>query len=95
MVRKKYYPIIKDEELISKVENYAEAVNDKTCTWHLHHRNAILFGWSLQEMKDNCIYFHCDPEDLIFLRPIEHRRLHAAARKQKAKLAANDLNLPS
>ena len=84
MVRKTYYPIIKDDDLISKVENYAEAFNDNTCTWHLRHRNAILFGWSVKEMKDNCIYLYCDPEDLMFLRPSEHLRLHAAARKHKS-----------
>lgn len=84
MVKKTYYPVIKDDDLIYKVENYAEAVNDPSCTWHLHHRNAILFGWSLKEMKDNCIYHYCDPEDLLFLRPGEHARLHNSARKRKA-----------
>lgn len=84
MVKKTYYPIIKDDDLISKVENYVEAVNDPSCTWHLHHRNAILFGWSVKEMKDNFIYLYCDPEDLLFLRPCEHLRLHAAARKRRA-----------
>lgn len=85
MVKKTYYPIIKDDDLISKVENYAEAVNDPTCTWHLHHRNAILFGWSIKEMKDNCIYHYCDPEDLMFLRPGEHTRLHNSTGKNRRR----------
>lgn len=83
MIRKSYYPIIKDDDLLPSVENYQAALLDTSCTWHLHHRNAILFGWNFKEMKENGIYKYCEPDELIFLTPCEHYRLHAKARTAK------------
>lgn len=38
---------------LSKIENYEQAIADTTRTWHLHHRNAILFGLNVNERKAN------------------------------------------
>ena len=76
MVKNSYYPVIKDDDLISQVENYQEAKADKNVMWHLHHRLAITFNLNVKQMREWNIYNFCDPEDLIFLTPKCHRRIH-------------------
>lgn len=65
---------------ISKIENYEEAVNDKTQTWHIHHRLELTldgeFALSLEQLKMHNMYYHRPYYELIFLTPAEHRRIH-------------------
>lgn len=65
---------------ISKIENYEEAVNDKTQTWHIHHRLELTldgeFALSAAQLKMHDMYYHRPYYELIFLTPTEHRRIH-------------------
>lgn len=64
---------------IAEIENYDEAVADKTCTWHCHHRMEIQpDGTRLSRawMIEHDIYYNLDPCMLIFLTSKEHRKLH-------------------
>lgn len=70
---------------ISKIENYFEAVNDTETTWHCHHRlethdengnrrkGKDLLSTDLIKMNK---YYDVPPEELIYMLPIEHHRLH-------------------
>ena len=65
---------------ISKIENYEKAINDKTQTWHLHHRLELTldgeFALSPKQLKMHDMYYNRPYYELIFLTPSEHRRLH-------------------
>lgn len=65
---------------ISKIENYEEAMNDKTQTWHLHHRLELTpdgdFALSIDQLKMHDMYYNRPYYELIFLAPSEHMRLH-------------------
>lgn len=52
---------------ISKVANYIRAINDAKHTWHLHHKLGL--NHSIQELKENNLYYHRPPEELEFLPP--------------------------
>lgn len=58
----------------TKIENYEEAVNDKTQTWHCHH----ILGEILtrQQLLDHDFYYDVPPCMLKFVTKAEHRRLH-------------------
>ena len=64
----------------TKIENYKEAVNDNTQTWELHHRNEFTldgkFAHTANELKEMNMYFKRPANELIFLTPSEHRRMH-------------------
>ena len=64
----------------TKIENYKEAVNDNTQTWELHHRNEFTFdgkfAHTAKELKEMNMYFKRPANELIFLTPSEHRRMH-------------------
>lgn len=78
---------------ITKIENYSEAINDYKFTWNLHHRLGA--NHSVKELKDNNMYLHRPPEELIFLPPKDifaregylikrgHQSTHAEARRCK------------
>lgn len=57
-----------------KVENYAEAVADKTQMWDLHHRNGAKMP--REELERLGLYFNRPPGELMFLKHTEHSRLH-------------------
>ena len=59
-----------------KIENYEEAVNDQTQTWHCHHRFEIEYNLSKIELQALGFYFNRPFCELIFLSSEEHRRLH-------------------
>ena len=65
---------------ISKIENYEKAINDKTQTWHLHHRLELTldgeFALTAAQLKMHDMYYNRPYYELIFLTPSEHRRLH-------------------
>lgn len=63
---------------ISGIENYEQAVNDKTQTWHCHHRLEIQgqFRNSISLLKRCGLYYHVPAWQLIFLTRADHTRLH-------------------
>lgn len=62
------------KEDISKIENYEEAVNDTTQTWHCHH----ILGEILtrQQLLDHDFYYNVPACMLKFVTASEHSRLH-------------------
>lgn len=70
-------------EDLSLVENYDLAVNDESVTWVIHHRDeykvlpsGIEVWRSKKELKENGRYFKCPANELIFLTPSDHAKLH-------------------
>lgn len=63
-------------EDISLIENYDNAINDKTQTWHCHHRKETDECISGTELKELDLYFNRPAKELIFLTPFEHISLH-------------------
>lgn len=63
---------------ISKIENYEQAKNDKTQTWHIHHRAEILpcGRFSRDNLIKYRLYYQRPANELIFLTRAEHTRLH-------------------
>lgn len=64
------------KEDISKIENYDKAVNDKSQTWHCHHRTEIWWNCSKKELIENECYYGRKACELIFLTPKDHISLH-------------------
>lgn len=62
------------------IENYQEAVNDTTQTWHCHHRYEIEYNLSKIELQAMGFYFDRPFCELIFLTPKKHKRLHKKGR---------------
>ena len=59
---------------ISLIENYDKAIADKTQTWECHHRRETIYSRSgLKEIDE---YYNRPACELIFLTPVDHRRLH-------------------
>lgn len=74
---------------IANIENYDKAVADPTQTWELHHRDevktlpsGIKVYRSVEELIENGRYFNCPANELIFLTPTEHKRLHMKGKVQ-------------
>ena len=70
-------------EDISLIENYEKAINDKSQSWHCHHRAEILpcgkyLAIDLMNFK---LYWHRPASELIFLSPSEHHRIHSTGFK--------------
>lgn len=75
---------------LSKIENYDKAIADTTQKWHCHHRlethrytDRTRTKWERREkdissemLKMFGVYYHRPAEELIFLLPDEHIRLH-------------------
>lgn len=62
------------------IENYREAVEDETRTWHCHHRKETDEGLTRTELMEMGLYYHRPPEELIFLTESAHRSLHDRTR---------------
>lgn len=79
---------------ISLIENYEQAVNDKTQTWDCHHRLELTldvdFAHSLEDMKRLGMYYHRPHFELIFLPHGEHVSMHhkALAPEARAKISS-------
>lgn len=84
MINEKYAKMFCCED-ISLIENYQEAINDNTQTWHCHHRLETDLGLSMQELKDSNKYFGIEAKYLIFLRPYEHLHLHGTSIRQTTR----------
>ena len=63
-------------ENISLIENYEQAVNDKTQIWHCHHRLETNLGLSKTELKEQGKYLNVPANELIFLTRSDHMKLH-------------------
>lgn len=65
-------------EDISKIENYNEAIKDKTKIWNCHHRLEIQGDevYSPDQLKEMGLYYHRPASELIFLTKEEHNTLH-------------------
>ena len=61
---------------ITQIENYEQAINDTTHTWHCHHRLETDLNLSQQELKDRDLYYNRPASELIFLTHAEHTSLH-------------------
>ena len=61
-------------EDISLIENYENAINDKTQTWHCHHRRETIF--SRKDLIEIGEYYNRPACELIFLTKSEHIKLH-------------------
>ena len=69
---------------ISHIENYYNAINDQTQTWHCHHRLEIPDNGttiSPKELKSKGLYYNRPPSELILLTRREHMRLHRTGKK--------------
>ena len=63
-------------EDISLIENYQEAINDNTQTWHCHHRLEIELDKSKKELINMNLYYNRQASELIFLTKKDHMSLH-------------------
>lgn len=74
---------------ISLIENYYKAINDKTQTWHCHHRREIneegSFAYSKKDLKDMDLYYNRPAEELIFLTPHQHITMHNKGQSEETK----------
>ena len=55
----------------TKIENYELAMNDKSEMWVCHHK--LEKYYSANELRKQHLYFHRPPEELIFMRKIDHQ----------------------
>ena len=66
-------------ESLELVENYAAAKADNFAGWCIHHKLEIKKDGtrvSVQELKDQGLYFGRPAEELVFMRCCEHATLH-------------------
>ena len=82
MISERFTKLLCKED-ISKIENYDKAIADTTQVWHCHHRDEVKVLpsdvkviRSSQDLIDNGSYYGCSANELIFLTPSEHSRLH-------------------
>ena len=80
-------------EDILMIENYEQAVNDKTQTWDIHHRLEIQgkFRNSAKLLKKCCMYYNVPASQLIFLTHSKHIKIHGQrpiSEETKKKLSA-------
>ena len=63
---------------ISLIENYEQAVSDKTQTWQCHHRAEILpcGRFSRRDLNKHGLLFNRPANELVFLTQFEHKSLH-------------------
>ena len=72
-------------EDISKIENYEQAVNDKTQTWQCHHKNGIDLKLTRAELKSMGLYFNRPANELVFMTVSDHAKLHQNNLSEKQK----------
>lgn len=74
------------KEDISLIENYNQAINDKSQMWECHHKKGL--DYSKQWLKDNGLYYNQPASDLIFITKREHRILHNQGKHLSAETIA-------
>jgi hypothetical protein len=67
------------KEDVSLIENYDIAMNDKSQTWHCHHKLGVNTDYcnSTDELKLMGIYYDRPACELIFVTKDEHRKIHS------------------
>lgn len=65
------------------IENYEEAVNDTTQTWHCHHILGEIL--SREQLKEHEFYYDVPPCMLKFVTSVEHHRLHLTGRTRSTE----------
>ena len=68
-----------------KIENYAQAIVDKSELWICHHKLENIF--TSQELEEMGIYWNVKPGELMFIRQSEHNgnpKLHIGVRRRMA-----------
>ena len=65
------------------IENYENAINDKTQVWDCHHRRETIY--SAKELIDIGEYYNRPACELIFLTKSEHTRLHHLGKHHSAE----------
>ena len=68
---------------ISLIENYDKAVADNSQTWDCHHRRETIY--SVKDLQDIGEYYNRPACELIFLTPVDHRRLHKLGKHHSAE----------
>lgn len=63
-------------EDLSLIENYQEAINDTTQTWHCHHKLEIELNKSENDLNNMNLYYNRPASELIFLTKRDHMSLH-------------------
>ncbi len=81
-------------EDISLIENYQNALADDKEIWECHHRleihgNIVL---SVNDLKNQDLYYNRPAYELIFLSKKDHKQLHANNRTTETKLKAANSN---
>lgn len=74
---------------ISMIENYEKAINDMTQTWHCHHRLETFDGERTRPSRYLMMvnmYYNRPADELIFLTPSEHQRIHHTSCKLRKNL---------
>ena len=66
-------------EDISHIENYEKAIVDSK-TWHCHHRKEIDENLTIEKLIELGLYYNRPAEELIFLEPDIHIRLHTTGK---------------
>lgn len=84
------------------IENYEQAMKDTTQTWHCHHRLETHFSDGSErprnaqlrsdELKALDMYYNRPPEELIFLKSIDHRKLHSTQHSKEARKKMSEAN---
>ena len=72
-------------EQLSHIENYEQAINDKTQMWQCHHRKETDDGKTKDDLIKENLYFFRPACELIFLTTKEHRKLHSSWNKGKTR----------
>lgn len=67
-----------------KIENYQEAVNDQTQTWHCHHIHEIDWALTKEDLISIGRYYDVHHSELVFLTQKDHVSLH-----NKGRIASN------
>ena len=82
MITKEVYRYCSED--ISLIENYKDAISDKTNVWNIHHKleledeygNARNTPLSMKDLIYRSLYYHRPARELIFVTRKEHLRLH-------------------
>lgn len=90
IVNKKFYCIHPES-----IENYEKAIADKNKIWVCHHRlethnsdgEKRLVELSPEELQALGMYFNRPANELIFMTPTEHKKLHCSFKSFKNKMS--------
>lgn len=75
-------------EPIDHIENYDIAIADKTQTWPCHHKLEISLQLTHRELIKKNLYYNRPANELIFMTPRDHCKLHNSQPWFRAKISA-------